>query len=180
MSSADSHDRDARGVGGVCSRSRRTLLRRSRCCHRAERVVADRSRSSRRSRAATPRRCVRCWQAKADVNSAGGRRHDRAALGGASATIDDWSTLLLAAGAKAPGREPLRRHAAVICAGTNGNAAMIERLLAAGADPNAALPDGETRADDGGAHRQRRGGQGAARARRRRQRARSVARGRRR
>ena len=40
-------------------------------------------------------------------------------------------------------RQSLRRHAA--CAGrTNGNAAIVERLLVAGADANTALPGGET------------------------------------
>ena len=51
-------------------------------------------------------------------------------------------------------------------AAVNGNAAMIELLLKAGADANTALPEGETRADDRGAHRQGRRRAGAAGARR--------------
>ena len=58
-------------------------------------------------------------------------------------------------------------------AATNGNAAMVERLLAAGADPDTRAARRRDGADDRGAHRQRRGGEGAARARRQRARARA-------
>ena len=50
---------------------------------------------------------------------------------------------------------------------TNGSGPMIELLLKAGADPNAALPGGETAVDDCSAHRQSGGSEGAACCRRR-------------
>ena len=46
-------------------------------------------------------------------------------------------------GRQRQGGEPLRRDAAALAA-TNGNAAVIELLLKAGADPNSAMAEGET------------------------------------
>ena len=53
---------------------------------------------------------------------------------------------------------------------TNGNEAMVELLLEAGADPNTTLRGDETALDDGRAHREARAGEGLARPGSRRQR----------
>ena len=65
----------------------------------------------------------------------------------------DAARLLVRAGAKAKtanryGSTPLE------LAAVNGSAAMIEVLLEAGADPNAALPEGRDGPDDRGADRE--------------------------
>ena len=121
---------------------------------------------------------ARCSSKHADVNAA--EADGTTALHWA-VHRDDLETvdLLLAAGANR-GRPTRYGVTPLHLAATNGNAAIVERLLKAGADANAALPRGRDAADDGRALGQRGSGEAAAGARRRRQRERRSGRDRRR
>ena len=117
---------------------------------------------------------VRSLRRPRDHQRAAAGWHHRFALGGSK---DDVATAeaLIKAGAdvKAANRYGVTP---MNLAATNGNAAMIRKLLDAGVDPNTANPGGETASDDGGAHRQGRCGHSASRSRRERQRERHRAR----
>ena len=99
---------------------------------------------------------------------AAGRRRDRASLGGVPRR-PEVADLLIRAGAnvKAANREGVTPLA---MASLYGNAAMIDRLLKAGADAKAAGPERRDDAHVRGAERQPAGHQGAGRGRRRRER----------
>ena len=65
-------------------------------------------------------------------------------LGRASTDDDIRSNDLIAAGAGRQSRQPITDVTPLAVACTNGNAEIVEQLLAAGADPNGSLPGGET------------------------------------
>ena len=70
----------------------------------------------------------------ADVNTAAGRRHDRAPLGG-----DEWrrplASLLLGAGANTRAATRINRYTPLMLAARQGHGAVVEALLAGGASP---------------------------------------------
>ncbi len=92
-------------------------------------------------------------KAKADVNSA--EPDGTTALHWAVQNDNvEMVDLLIRSGAKVAGGESVWRDAAALAC-TAGNAAIVERLLAAGADPNWHARRRRDGADDRGAHRQR-------------------------
>ena len=100
-------------------------------------------RSLRRPSAATKPQPSR-WHNKAPTStSRRGRRHDGAALGRAIGRRASSSRALLAAGAERERRESLR-HDAAAPGRDQWRRRNIALLLAAGADANATLPEGET------------------------------------
>ena len=98
-----------------------------------------------------------------------GRRRDGAALGRVSRRPADRRSPAESRRQREGGQQ-LRRHAAVAWPPRRGNAAIVQRLLEAGADANERMRQPRHRAHDGGPDRQRRNDEAAARSRRRRER----------
>ena len=102
-------------------------------------------------------------QQKVDVNAAEAGRHDGRCTGRSPATTSICVDRLICAPAPTSRPPTVTASRRCIWRALNGNAAMIEKLLKAGADANAARPEGETALMTVARTRQRRRGEGAAR-----------------